>query len=344
VRRRRGRCRGPLAMEATRHTVDLPLEGELPSLDGATGWLNSQLLTGEDLRDRVVLIDFCTYTCINWLRQLPYVRAWATKYQDHGLVVIGVHSPEFEFERDVDNVRRATRDMGVDYPVAIDNDFAVWVAFDNRYWPALYFVDARGRIRHHQFGEGEYERSEVVVQQLLADAGNGDIDPQLVPVEARGVEAAADLSTLESPETYIGYGRTQNFASPGGAVLDERRVYAAPGRLRLNQWSLSGDWTMGRQAAVLNEAGGRIALRFHARDVHLVMGPPGQGGSARFQVRLDRRPPGDAHGLDVDDQGNGTVVEPRLYQLIRQPGLISEHTFEIMFLDSDVRAYVFTFG
>jgi thiol-disulfide isomerase/thioredoxin len=330
-------------MEATRVTIDLPVEGELPSFGGATTWLNSHPLAADDLHGRVVLIDFWTYTCINWLRQLPYVRAWAEKYADHGLIVIGVHSPEFAFEHDVDNVNRATQAMRIDYPVAIDNDFAVWVAFDNRYWPALYFVDAQGRIRHHHFGENAYEQSEAVIQQLLAEAGN-EVDRQLVSVDAGGVEAAADWSTLESPETYVGYARTENFASPGGPLLDERHVFAGPERLRLNHWSLSGDWTMGRQATVLNEAGGRIAHRFHARDVHLVMAPPAQAASVRFQVLIDGRPPGDAHGLDVDDQGNGTVVEPRLYQLIRQPGRISDHTFEITFLDAGARAYVFTFG
>ena len=321
-----------------------PIGGELPSLGGATGWLNSQPLTTAGLRGKVVLIDFWTYTCINWLRQLPYVRAWAEKYKDHGLVVIGVHTPEFAFERDLDNVRRAAKDMRVDYPVAIDNDYAIWTAFNNSYWPALYFVDAQGHIRHHQFGEGAYEESEMILQQLLEEAGNGGIGHDLVSVDARGVEAAADWDSLRSPEIYLGYERTENFASPGGAVLDKRRVYDAPARLRLNHWALSGDWTLEQDSVVLNEANGRIAYQFHARDLHLVMGPAARGTSVRFRVLIDGQPPGDAHGTDVDDQGNGTVSEQRLYQLIRQPEPITDRQFEIEFLDSGVEAYAFTFG
>src|SRR5215208_3964380 len=236
----------------------LPIEGKLPSLGGATGWLNSQPLTAAGLRGKVVLVDFWTYTCINWLRSLPYVRAWAEKYKDHGLVVIGVHAPEFAFEKNVDNVRRAAKDMRVDYPIAIDNDHAIWRAFENKYWPALYFVDVQGHIRHHQFGEGEYEQSEMIIQQLLADAGNSSIGHELVSVDARGAEAAADWSSLKSPENYLGSERTENFASPGGAVLDKRRDYAAPARLRLNHWVLSGDWTVESQATVLIKANGRI--------------------------------------------------------------------------------------
>jgi thiol-disulfide isomerase/thioredoxin len=264
---------GSGAQQATPAGLQLPVEGELPSLSGATGWLNSQPLTAAGLRGKVVLIDFWTYTCINWLRSLPYVRAWAEKYKNQGLVVIGVHAPEFEFEKNVDNVRRAAKDMKVNYPIAIDNNYAIWRALKNEYWPALYFVDAQGRIRHHHFGEGEYEQSEMVIQQLLAEAGISNIDHKLVSVDTRGVEAAADWGSLKSPENYVGYERTENFASPGGAVLDKRRVYAAPARLRLNQWALSGDWTVKKQATALNKANGRIAYRFHARDVHLVMGP-----------------------------------------------------------------------
>jgi thiol-disulfide isomerase/thioredoxin len=322
----------------------LPIEGAMPSLDGATGWLNSQPLTAAGLRGKVVLIDFWTYTCINWLRSLPYVRAWAERYRDQGLVVIGVHAPEFAFERDVDNVRRAAKDTRVDYPIAIDNDYAVWTAFNNRYWPALYFVDAQGHIRHHHFGEGEYEQSEMVIQQLLEEAGIEGIDHDLVSVDARGVEAGADWGSLRSPENYLGYERTENFASPGGAVLDEPRFYDAPDRLRLNHWALSGDWTLELQAAVLNEANGRIAYRFHARDLHLVMGPAARGTSVRFRVLLDGEPPGVAHGIDVDEQGNGTVGEQRLYQLIRQPKPIDDRHFEIEFLESGVEALAFTFG
>jgi len=324
--------------------VQLPIEGELPSLGSATEWLNSQPLTAAGLRGKVVLIDFWTYSCINWLRSLPYVRAWAEKYKDQGLVVIGVHAPEFAFEKNVDNVRRAAKDMRVDYPIAIDSDHALWRAFKNKYWPALYFVDAQGRIRHHQFGEGEYEQSEMIIQQLLAEAGIAGIDHELVSVDARGAEAAADWGSLKSPENYVGYERTENFASPGGAVLDKRRVYAAPASLRLNHWALSGDWTVEKQATVLNKANGRIAYRFHARDLHLVMGPAARGTSVRFRVLIDGQPPGAAHGIDVDDQGNGTVTEQRLYQLIRQPKPIAARQFEIEFLDSGVEAFAFTFG
>ena len=309
-----------------------------------TGWLNSQPLTPAGLRGKVVLIDFWTYTCINWLRTLPYVRAWAEKYKDQGLVVIGVHSPEFAFEKNVDNVRRAVQDMRVDYPVAIDSDHAIWRAFRNQYWPALYFIDAQGRIRHHQFGEGEYEQSERILQQLLAEAGASGIGRELVSVEGRGAEVAADWGNLKSPENYVGYQRTENFASPGGAVLGKRRVYSAPARLSLNQWALSGEWTVTDQATVLNKANGRIAYRFHARDLHLVMGPAMRGAPVRFRVLIDGQPPGAAHGFDVDEQGNGTVTEQRLYQLIRQPKPIADRQFEIEFLDPGVEAYAFTFG
>jgi thiol-disulfide isomerase/thioredoxin len=333
-------------LRATVHpaAAELPIEGDLPSLDGATEWLNSAPLTADGLRGKVVLVDFWTYTCINWLRSLPYVRAWSEKYKDQGFVVIGVHTPEFEFESDIDNVRRAAADMRVDYPIAIDNDYAIWSAFDNHYWPALYFVDAQGHIRHHQFGEGDYEQSEMIVQQLLTEAGIDGIGHELVSVDARGVEAAADWGSLESPENYVGYERTENFASPGGAILDQPRVYAAPARLRLNDWGLSGDWTVAEQSTALNQANGSIAYRFHARDLHLVMGPAARGAPVRFRLLLDGRPPGAAHGIDVDDQGSGTVTEQRLYQLVRQPGPVTERTFEITFLDPGVRAYAFTFG
>ena len=333
-----------VVQQMKRAAIQLPIEGELPSLGGATEWLNSPPLTAAGLRGKVVLIDVWTYTCINWLRSLPYVRAWAEKYKNQGLVVIGVHAPEFAFEKNVDNVRRAAKDMRVDYPIAIDNDYAIWRALKNEYWPALYFVDAQGHIRHHHFGEGEYEQSERIIQQLLAEAGIGGIGHELVSVDARGVEAAADWGSLKSPENYVGYERTENFASPGGAVLDKRRVYAAPARLRLNHWALSGDWTVGKQATVLNKANGRIAYRFHARDLHLVMGPAARGTSVRFRVLIDGQPPGAAHGIDVDDQGNGTVTEQRLYQLIRQPKPIADRQFEIEFLDSGVEAFAFTFG
>jgi len=314
-------------------SVRLPVEGELPSFGGATGWLNSPPLTVADLRGKVVLVDFWTYTCINWLRQLPYVRAWAGKYSGQGLVVIGVHTPEFAFERNVENVSRAVREMRIEYPVAIDND-----------WPAIYFADAGGLIRHHHFGEGEYQQSEMVIQQLLAEAGSGGSGHDLVAVDPGGVEAAADWDSLWSPENYLGYQRTGNFASPGGAVRGKRHAYTAPAELGLNHWALSGDWTMEEQATTLNTANGQIAYRFHARDLHLVMGPAEPGTSVRFRVLIDGQPPGAAHGVDVDDQGNGTMAEQRLHQLIRQPGPISDRTFEITFLDPEVQAYAFTFG
>jgi thiol-disulfide isomerase/thioredoxin len=331
---------------ATTHpaAVQLPVEGSLPSLASATEWLNSPPLTAAGLRGSVVLAQFWTYTCINWLRTLAHVRAWSGKYKDQGLVVIGVHTPEFDFEHDLHNVRRAVRDLRVDYPVAVDSDYAIWSAFDNHYWPALYFVDAQGQIRHHQFGEGDYEQSEMILQQLLMEAGIGGIGHDLVSVGPDGVEAAADWDSLWSPENYLGYERTENFASSNDAVVNTPHGYTAPTRLRLNHWALDGDWTVQRQAIVLNQAGGRIAYRFHARDLHLVMGPAARGTPVRFRVLLDGQPPGAAHGVDVDEQGNGTVAEPRLYQLVRQPGPVSDRTFEIAFLDPGVQAYAFTFG
>jgi thiol-disulfide isomerase/thioredoxin len=329
----------------TRLMVDLPIEGELPSLDGATGWLNSEPLTTADLRGKVVLIDFWTYTCINWLRTLSYIRAWSEKYEARGLVVIGVHTPEFAFEQDVDNVREAAKEMAVEYPVALDSDYAVWRAFNNSYWPAAYVADAQGRIRHHRFGEGGYEELERVIQRLVGEAGRGGVGDELVSVAADGFEAQADWGNLGSPETYLGYEQAQNFASPGGISPGEARSYAAPTRLTLNHWALAGDWTVERGAGVLNQPDGRISFRFHARDVHLVMGPPERGTSVPFRVLLDGDAPGDGHGLDVDEHGHGAVAQQRLYQLIRQQGpIISDRTFEISFLAPGVEAYVFTFG
>ena len=333
-----------LAALLTAAMAPLPVEGKLPSVGGATGWLNSQPLTKADLRGKVVLVHFGTYTCINWLRSLPYVRGWARKYKEQGLVVIEVHTPEFRFEKDVENVRRAVKDMKIEFPIAIDNDHAIWRAFENQYWPALYVIDAQGRIRYHQFGEGEYERSERIIQQLLSEAGFSGIGDRLAAVDARGVEAEADWADLKSPENYLGHERTENFVSPGGAVLDKSRVYAAPARVKLNDWTLSGDWTVKKDAVVLNKANGRIAYRFHARDLHLVMGPAVRGASVRFRVLIDGQPPGAAHGTDVDDQGNGTVAEQRLYQVIRQPNPIVDRQFEIEFLDPGVEAFAFTFG
>jgi Thioredoxin like C-terminal domain/AhpC/TSA family len=326
-----------------RHRNEYPVEGELPAFDGATAWLKAAPLTPAGLRGRVVLVSFGTYTCINWIRSLPYVRAWADKYAGQGLVVVGVQTPEFEFEGDLDNVGRAIEEMDVRYPVVVDNDYAVWRAFDNHYWPALYFVDAQGRIRHHHFGEGEYEESEMVLQMLLRESG-ADVDHGLVRLEPGGVEAAADWASLGSPESYVGYGRAGGFASPGGIVPDERHVYAAPAEVRRNQWSLSGDWRIGLEPAHLGEPGGSISYRFHARDLHLVMGPPVAHPPVRFRVRLDGEPPGRAHGIDVDENGDGTADYQRMYQLIREPPPIGDRLFEIEFLDAGVEAFVFTFG
>jgi thiol-disulfide isomerase/thioredoxin len=325
-------------------TARLPVEGELASFDGATGWLNSPPLTPDGLSGKVVLVDFWTYTCVNWLRQLPYLRAWAEKYSDHGLVVIGVHTPEFPFEHNLDNVRRAVQDRRIAYPVATDNNYAVWRAFDNYYWPALYFADAQGNIRHHHYGESEYRQSEMVIQQLLAEAGFSGFDMDMVSVDPVGLEVAADWDSLRSAENYTGYERTENFASPGGALPGKPHVYTFPAELRLNEWALSGDWTMEEGAVTLNAVDGQIANRFHARDLNLVMGPAAPGSAVRFRVLIDGQPPGDAHGDDVDGEGDGTVREQRLYQLIRQHDRITDHIAEITFLDPGVQAYSFTFG
>jgi thiol-disulfide isomerase/thioredoxin len=327
------------------HTAaaELPVESRLPSFDGATGWLNSPPLTPGELRGKVVLVNFWTYTCINWLRQLPYVRAWAEKYRGQGLVVLGVHTPEFPFEHDPDNVRRAVKDMRVDYPVATDNGYEVWQAFDNHFWPALYFADAQGRIRHHTFGEGEYQQSEMVIQQLLADAGS-DPGTDLVSPQAAGIEAAADWDSLRTPETYTGYQRTGRFASPGGMRPGTQQVYETPGQLPLNQWALSGAWTVGEQATDADAPGAGIAFGFQARDVHVVLGTRAADAPVRYQVLLDGQPPGPAHGVDVDAQGNGRIAEPRLYQVVRQPGRVTEHTVEITFLDPGAQVFAFTFG
>jgi thiol-disulfide isomerase/thioredoxin len=317
---------------------------ELASLERADAWLNSAPLTASALRGKVVLVDFWTYTCINWRRTLPYVRAWAEKYREQGLVVIGVHAPEFEFEKTLDNVRWAVKDMQIGYPVAVDNGHAIWRAFKNQYWPALYFIDAEGRLRHHYFGEGGFEQSEMILQALLRGAGANGVGREPVAVDARGLEAAADWRNLRSPENYLGFQRTENFASPGGPVRNKPHAYQQPARLGLNQWSLSGDWTVRKDAAALNKAGGRIAYRFHARDLHLVMGPAARGASVKFRVLIDGEPPGAAHGIDVDEQGNGTAAEQRLYQLIRQRSPIADRQFEIEFFAPGVEAFAFTFG
>jgi len=322
----------------------LPVEGAAPPLDGAVTWLNSPPLTPAQLKGKVVVVDFWTYSCINCLRAIPYVRAWAEKYKDQGLVVIGVHAPEFAFEKDVKNVRKAVADLKIGYPVAVDNDYAIWRAFGNQYWPAHYFIDAKGQVRHHHFGEGGYDQSERVIQQLLAEAGKAKGESGLVAVKATGAQAASDAKDVGSPETYVGYDRAENFASAGGAARDTRRVYALNGPLKRNAWGLAGDWTIGKEQATLNGAGGRIAYRFHARDLHLVLGPAVKGAKVRFRVTLDGKPPGGDHGMDVDAAGNGVITGQRLYQLVRQKGAIGDRTFEIQFLDAGVQAYAFTFG
>jgi len=321
----------------------LPVEGPLPSLSGASEWLNSKPLTAEDLKGKVVLVDFWTYSCINCLRSIPYVRAWAEKYRDHGLVVIGVHAPEFAFERNVDNVRKAVATLKISYPVAIDNEYMIWRAFENEYWPAHYFIDAKGQIRHQHFGEGDYDESERTLQKLLAEAGDSQVPTGIVAVNASGAEAASVKADVESPETYLGYNRIDHFISPGSVVQDESHVYAA-GSPQLNEWSLAGNWTIGNERALLNEKDGGIVYRFHARDLHLVLGPAADGSPVRFRVTIDGAAPGAAHGADVDSDGQGVVTAQRLYQLVRDPGAIVDHTFEIRFLDPGVQAYAFTFG
>ena len=321
----------------------LAVEGQLPSLSGAVDWLNSPPLTAEGLRGKVVLVDFWTYSCINCLRSIPYVKAWADKYKDKGLVVIGVHAPEFAFERNIDNVRKATQDLGVSYPVAIDNDYAIWRAFKNDYWPAHYFIDAQGRIRHHHFGEGEYAQSESVIQQLLVEAGQSGVTKDIVAVKAAGVESAAGGDT-KSSETYLGYGRGENFGSAEEVAEDKRQAYSIGEPLGLNEWGLVGDWTIGKEHAALDAANGRLAFRFHARDLHLVLGPPDDGKPVRFRITIDGRAPEADAGMDVDAQGNGTINAQRLYQLVRQTKAVSDHLFEIEFLDAGAQAYAFTFG
>jgi thiol-disulfide isomerase/thioredoxin len=316
----------------------------LASLERANEWLNSPPLTASALRGKVLLIDFWTYTCINWLRTLPYVRAWDAKYRNRGLVVVGIHAPEFAFEKNRNNVHWAVKDMRIDYPVAVDNEHVIWGAFNNEYWPALYFIDAQGRARHHHFGEGAYQQSEMIIQRLLTEAGVGGIGDDLVSVDARGIEAPADWGSLKSPENYLGYERTENFASPGGVHSEKSHMYDLPARLRLNEWALSGDWTVKKATASLTGASGGIAYRFHARDLNLVMGPAAPGTSVRFRVLIDGQPPGPAQGIDVDEQGYGTATEQRLYQLIRQPKPIADRQFQIEFLGPGVEAFAFTFG
>ena len=322
----------------------LPDEGPLPSIQGATGWLNSEPLTTENVSGQVVLVNFWTYTCINWIRTLPYVRAWEAKYRDHGLTVIGVHTPEFGFEHDVDNVHSAAQDLNVQYPIALDNDYAIWSAFDNHFWPATYVADGQGRLRYHHFGEGEYAMTEMVIQQLLTAEGVQDVDLDLASVDTSGVALAADWHNLRSPETYLGSSQLSGLASPIDARFGEPHDYTPPTALRLNQWALAGNWTIWQHAATLNEPDGRIAFRFHARDVNLVMGPAESGTSVPFRVSLDGTVPKGDLGVDVDEEGKGVVTEQRLYQLIRQTGSIDDRLFEIEFGNGGVEAYSFTFG
>lgn len=333
---------GAIEKLTARTSLRLFSEGEMPSFHGANGWLNSPALTPAALRGKVVLVDFWTYTCVNWLRTLPYVRAWSEKYRNRGLVVIGVHTPEFPFERNVDNVRRAAKAMRVEYPIAIDSDYAIWRAFKNEYWPALYFVDPHGRIRHHEFGEGRYDQSEMVIQALLRDAGADGIGDELVSPDARGLEMAADWATLKSPENYTGYQQAEGFVSPGGAARDTPHSYAVPSQLALNHWALSGNWTITARAAVPNQDGGTLAYRFHARDLNCVVAPP--QSPVRIRVRIDGQPPRTARGSDVDEGGNATLTEQRTYQLLRQQHPVMDRTCTIEFLDRGAEVYCFTFG
>jgi thiol-disulfide isomerase/thioredoxin len=315
-----------------------------PSFNGATGWLNSQPLTLEGLHGKVVLIDFWTYTCINWRRTMPYIREWASKYKDQGLVVIGVHTPEFTFEYKPENVSRSVHEINIEYPIALDNNYAVWNSFENNYWPALYLIDAKGRLRYEKFGEGDYQKSELMIQQLLKETPAKNVAENMVVVHPEGFEVAADWENLKSPENFIGYTRMEGFASPGGVVADKQSLYVQPKQLKLNQWSLSGEWIMGKENVRLNKAGGKIIYRFHARDLHLIMGPAKSGTAVKFRVLIDGHPPGSAHGLDTDPDGNGTLTEQRMYQLVRQQGPVTDREFQIEFLDPEVEVYDFTFG
>jgi thiol-disulfide isomerase/thioredoxin len=341
---------GAMMMAAKPHATSdsVRSEGELPPLDGAVAWLNSPPLTRESLRGKVVLVDFWTYSCVNCLRTLPYVRAWYDKYKDQGLVVIGVHAPEFAFEKVEGNVRRAVADLHVDYPVALDNDYAIWRGFNNEYWPAHYFIDAQGRIRHHHFGEGAYEQSEAWIRELLEEAHGGvlammPMDAQAVQPDTSGLALAPANAEVGSPETYLGYERAEHFASPGGVVRDTPHDYTVPSTLPLNAWGLAGTWTVADEKARLDKPGGRIAFRFHARDLNLVLGPAADGKPVRFVVRIDGARPGDDHGIDTDADGRGTVAQQKLYQLYRAKGAVGDRTFEIELLDP-VEAFAFTFG
>jgi len=322
----------------------IPEQENKPSLEGATGWLNSSPLKLEKLRGKVVLIDFWTYTCINWRRTLPYVRDWASKYKDQGLVVIGVHTPEFSFEKELGNISNANKEMDISYPVAVDSGYEIWNSFQNHYWPALYLIDANGKIRYQKFGEGDYKETELKIQQLLRELSPKNTALQTTAIEPGGAEAAADWKNLGSPENYVGYGQTQGFASPGGIIRDKSVSYSFPSGLQANQWALSGDWKIGREKVSLIRKQGKLIYRFHSRDLNLIIGPGDKGNVVRFRITIDGNIPGSSHGLDVDENGNGTVKEPRMYQLIRQQGPIIDRDFQIEFLTPKAEVYDFTFG
>ncbi|HEY0268295.1 MAG TPA: thioredoxin family protein [Methyloradius sp.] len=323
----------------------MPIEGDLPSLNGASPWINSAPLTPESLRGKVVLIDFWTYSCINCLRSLPYVKAWYDKYKDHGLVVIGVHAPEFAFEKDEANVREQVKDLGITYPVVMDNQYSIWQAFNNQFWPAHYFIDAQGKIRGHHFGEGEYEESEQTIRQLLTAAGYKDLPAEMSgPAQVSGIQVASDEEHKQSSETYVGYKRAENFSSPGDFAEDKAKNYNVPAQLELNHWGLVGNWNVDPEKAVLGAASGKIIFKFYARDLHLVLGSGKNGKPIRFRVLIDGVAPGVDHGVDTDENGNGVINEQRLYQLVRQSKEVHVHTFTIEFLDAGAQAFAFTFG
>jgi cytochrome c biogenesis protein CcdA/thiol-disulfide isomerase/thioredoxin len=339
-----GAMTGGAMMSNTAHPGGPPVEGDFPPLAGAVSWLNSAPLMPESLRGKVVLVDFWTYSCINCLRALPYITSWYERYKDHGLVVLGIHSPEFAFEKNESNVKRAVRDLRIKYPVALDNNYAIWQSFNNQYWPAHYFIDAKGHIRGHHFGEGDYDGSEERIRELLIEAGAHDLPPIASDIRTEGIQASADEKHVASPETYIGYERAQHFMSPGGFGRGAEKTYSVPGTLNINEWGLSGSWRVDAEKAVSLGADGKIVFRFHARDLHLVLGPGMDGKPVRFRVTVDGQEPGGNHGVDIDSSGAGVARDQRLYQLVRQSGDIRDRTFMIEFLDPGIQAYSFTFG
>ncbi|PMS17104.1 cytochrome C biogenesis protein [Trinickia dabaoshanensis] len=342
---RRSGSAAPLAARAEAPTpAPLPVEGRLPSLGGADAWLNSPAIASDDLRGKVVLVNFWTYSCINCLRTLPYLKAWENRYAREGLVVIGVHTPEFGFEHEASNVKRAAGDLGLHYPIAIDNGYRIWQAFGNQYWPAFYIADAQGRVRYHHFGEGDYETAERLIRQLLAQANGAEPAPGRATLDATGALAAADQADIGSGETYLGYREGTGFASPEGVKQDTLAAYSVPRELALDTWAFGGTWKIGAEAAVSGQAHARIAYQFHARDLHLVLAPSSNGKPVRFRISIDGKPPGAAHGSNTTADGDGTVTSARLYQLVRQSAPVETHTFTIEFIDPGVQAYTFTFG